>query len=380
MACSKLSLLLFSFVVLLGCKGKQAGPPPPSGPVEVGVVTVEEAEVTLMTELPGRTSAFRVAEVRARVNGVVLKRHFTEGGDVKEGDPLFDIDPAPFEAAAESARATLIRASATASNARTQATRAERLVNSGAGTQQDLDNAQAALKVAEADVASAQAAVKAATINLGFTKVKAPISGRIGRAAVTEGAYAQQSPATLLATIQQLDPMYVDVTWSNAEVQRLQRDVASGKIKGAEGQAEVSLYLDDGHVYEHAGKLQFADVSVDPTTGSISLRALFPNADRGLLPGAFVRARIEEGKRPKAILVPQRAVTRDGKGRPSALVVNDQSKVERRSIVTEREVGDAWLVIDGLKPGDRVIVEGLQKARPDADVVVVDAKEKKKPS
>ncbi len=364
------------FATGLGCDRK-AAPPPPAAPVEVGVVTLEEKTVTLTTELPGRTSAYRVAEVRARVNGIVLKRHFTEGSDVKEGDPLFDIDPAPYEAALASARAAAAHAEAVAANAHVQAVRAERLFKGGVGPQQDWDNAVSAEKVAKADVGAAYAAVKTASINLSFTKITAPISGRIGRAAVTEGAYVQASPATELATIQQLDPMYVDVTWSTSEFQRVRQDVESGKLKAEGGQADVTLVLEGGRPYPSIGKLQFADVSVDPTTGSIALRALFPNPGLSLLPGMFVRARLEEGSKPSAVLVPQRGVTRDAKGNPSALVVNEESKVERRALVTDRAVGDAWLVVKGLKAGDRVIVEGLQKVRPDAVVVPVPAQEKK---
>lgn len=368
--------LLWVALAALGCNEKKPAPPA-QGPAEVGVVTLEEKPVVLMTELPGRTTPYRVAEVRSRVNGIVLKRLFTEGADVKEGDPLFEVDPAPFEAALNAARATAARASATAANAKAQAARATKLLEGGVGSQIDADNATAAQKVAEADVASAHAALQTATINLGYTKIKAPISGRIGRAAVTEGAYVQASPATLMATIQQVDQMYVDLTWSNTEVQRLKRDIESGKVKGHEGQADVRLMLEGGVEYADVGKLQFADVTVDPNTGSISLRALFPNPKGGLLPGMFVRARLEEGTKPNAILVPQKGVTRDGKGKATALVVNDESKVERRELVTDRVIGDAWLVVRGLNAGDRVIVEGLQRARPDAEVVVVAAEEKK---
>jgi len=369
-------MLLFVACAAAGCDKKKPASNT-QGPAEVGVITLVEKPVVLTTELPGRTTPYRVAEVRARVNGIVLKRRFTEGADVKEGDPLFDIDPAPFEAALQSAYAAAARASATAANAKTQAARTAKLVDAGLGTQVDADNASAAQKVAEADVASAQAAVQTATINLGYTKIKAPISGRIGRAAVTEGAYVQASPASLLATIQQLDQMYVDLTWSNAEVQRLKRDIDSGKLKSREGQAEVKLLLEGDVEYAEAGKLQFTDASVDANTGSISLRALFPNPKGELLPGMFVRARLEEGTQPNAILVPQRGVTRDGKGRATALVVNAESKVELRQLVTDRVVGDSWLVVDGLKAGDRVIVEGLQKARPDAEVTPVPAQETK---
>jgi len=350
--------------LLSACSSRSAGPPAP-GPVEVGVVTITPTPLTLTRELPGRTSAFRVAEVRARVNGIVQKRLFSEGSDVKEGQKLFLIDPAPYEAALDGAKAALARAEATLGNARVQAQRVSELIKTNVVSQQDHDNAMAALKTAEADVASARAAEQMARINFGFTTVTAPVSGRIGRSAVTEGAYAQASQATLLATIQQIDPMYVDLAQSADEVLRLKRDLQSGKLQGpGKGQARVRLLTDDGREYAHAGTLQFTDVTVDPGTGSIVLRALFPNPKGELLPGMFVRARLDEGLNPAALLVPQVGVTRDQKGLPVALVVTAEKKVERRQIVTDRAVGTAWLVTDGIKPGEQVIVEGVQKVRP----------------
>ena len=350
--------------LLSACSSRSAGPPAP-GPVEVGVVTITPTPLTLTRELPGRTSAFRVAEVRARVNGIVQKRLFSEGSDVQEGQKLFLIDPAPYEAALDGAKAALARAEATLGNARVQAQRVSELIKTNVVSQQDHDNAMAALKTAEADVASARAAEQMARINFGFTTVTAPVSGRIGRSAVTEGAYAQASQATLLATIQQIDPMYVDLAQSADEVLRLKRDLQSGKLQGpGKGQARVRLLTDDGREYAHAGTLQFTDVTVDPGTGSIVLRALFPNPKGELLPGMFVRARLDEGLNPAALLVPQVGVTRDQKGLPVALVVTAEKKVERRQIVTDRAVGTAWLVTDGLKPGEQVIVEGVQKVRP----------------
>jgi membrane fusion protein (multidrug efflux system) len=315
-----------------------------------------------------------VAEVRARVNGIVQKRLFAEGSDVKEGQKLFLIDPAPYEAALDGAKAALARAEATLGNARVQAARHAELIKTNVVSQQDHDNAMAALKTAEADVAAARAAEQTARINLGFTTVTAPVSGRIGRSAVTEGAYAQASQATLLATIQQIDPMYVDLAQSADDVLRLKRDLQSGKLQGAgQGQARVLLVTDDGREYAHAGTLQFTDVTVDPGTGSIVLRALFPNPKGELLPGMFVRARLDEGVNPAALLVPQVGVTRDQKGLPVALVVTPEKKVERRQIVTDRAVGTAWLVTAGIKPGEQVIVEGVQKVRPGALVNPVPA-------
>ena len=362
-----------SLVLLAACSSRSAAPPAP-GPVEVGVVTITPAPVTLTRELPGRTSAFRVAEVRARVNGIVQKRLFAEGSDVKEGQKLFLIDPAPYEATLDGAKAALARAEATLGNARVVAARHAELIKTNVVSQQDHDNAMAALKTAEADVASARAAEQTARINFGFTTVTAPVSGRIGRSAVTEGAYAQASQATLLATVQQIDPIYVDLTQSADEVLRLRRDLDSGRLQGAgKGQARVRLVTDEGREYAQAGTLQFTDVTVDPGTGSIALRALFPNPKGELLPGMFVRARLEEGVSPQALLVPQVGVTRDQKGLPVAMVVNAEKKVERRQLVTDRIVGTAWLVTEGLQPGDQVIVEGLQKVRPGAQVNPVPA-------
>jgi membrane fusion protein, multidrug efflux system len=366
--------LLLLPVGLAACESKPAVASAPTRPVEVGVVTLRVAPVTLTTELPGRTSAYRMAEVRARVNGIVQKRLFTEGSDVKEGARLFLIDAAPYQAALESARATVLRAEATVSAARAKAERYGKLIQFHAVSQQEHDEAVAAAKGAEADVAAGRAAETTARINLQYTNVNAPLSGRIGRAEVTEGAYVQQSSATLLATIQQLDPMYVDLTWSSAEALRLRRQIDSGKLKNQDGKTNVKLLLEDGREYAVAGTMQFADVTVEPTTGSITLRALFANPRRELLPGMFVRARVEEGTLPDSLLVPQRGVTRNQTGDATALVVNAQNKVERRQFKTGRAIGDAWLVSEGLNAGDRVIVEGLQKVRPGAVVVATPAK------
>jgi membrane fusion protein, multidrug efflux system len=366
--------LLLAAVAVAACSRKPAGPPAQSAPIEVGVVTVTPTPVTLTRELPGRTSAFRVAEVRARVNGIVLKRLFTEGSDVKEGQKLFLIDPAPYQAALDGAKAALARAQANVANARLQAERNADLVKDNAVSRQEYETAMASLKTADADVAAARAAEQTARINLGYTTVTSPVSGRIGRSAVTEGAYVQAGQATLLATVQQLDPVYVDLTQSTSEVMKLRRDLESGKLQSAgNGRAKVRLVTEDGREYGQEGALQFADVTVDPSTGSIALRALFPNPKGELLPGMFVRARLDEGVNPQALLVPQTGVTRDQKGLPTALVVNSEKKVERRQLVTDRAVGDAWLVTAGVKPGEQVIVEGLQKVRPGALVNPVPA-------
>jgi membrane fusion protein (multidrug efflux system) len=367
-------LLPFAVAALLGACGGKGGAPAASGPVEVGVVTIAPRAVTLSRDLPGRTSAYRVAEVRARVNGIVLKRLFTEGSDVKEGQRLFLIDAASYEANLDGASAARARAEANLANARLQGERYADLVKDGSVSRQEYETATAALKSAEADVAAARAAEQAARINLGYTAVTSPVSGRIGRAAVTEGAYVQAAQATLLAIVQQLDPIYVDVTQSTAEVLKLRRDLEAGRLLAAgQGQARAKLVTEEGREYALPGTLQFADVSVDPGTGSIGLRALFPNPKGELLPGMFVRARLEEGVNPQALLVPQVGVTRDQKGLPVAMVVNAEKKVERRQLVTDRSIGDSWLITEGLKAGDQVIVEGLQKVRPGALVNTVPA-------
>jgi membrane fusion protein (multidrug efflux system) len=367
-------LLPLAIAALLAACGAKGGPAAAAGPVEVGVITVTPRAVTLTRDLPGRTSAYRVAEVRARVNGIILKRLFTEGSDVKEGQRLFLVDASPYEAALDGARAALARAEANLANARLQGDRYADLVKDGSVSRQEYETATAALKSSEADVASARAAEQAARINLGYTAVTSPVSGRIGRASVTEGAYVQAAQATLLAVVQQLDPIYVDLTQSTAEVLKLRRDLQDGRLQAAgQGQARAKLVTEEGREYPLPGTLQFADVSVDPGTGSIGLRALFPNPKDELLPGMFVRARLEEGVNPQALLVPQVGVTRDQKGLPVVLVVNAEKKVERRQVVTDRTIGDAWLVTEGLKAGEVVIVEGLQKVRPGALVNPVPA-------
>lgn len=367
---------LVSLMLLAGGCGKEEagaaakGPPPTP---EVGVIVVQAQTVSLTRELPGRTSAFRVAEVRARVNGIVQKRLFTEGADVKAGQPLFQIDPAPYQAALDSAEAQVARAEVTLASAKSFAERYAKLVETNAVSRQEFDDAVAKQKSAVADVAAARAAAKAARIDVDYTLVRAPIAGRIGRSEVTEGAYVQQGAATLLATVQQLDPMYVDLTWSTTELMRLRRAVESGALKSVDGKAQVNVVLDDGGVYPQPGTLQFADVSVDHTTGSVALRALVPNEKLELLPGMFVRARVEEGSVPNALLVPQRAVARDQNGRPVALVVDKAGKVERRHLETDRAIGDAWLVTKGLAAGEQIVIEGIQKARPGSTVKVVPA-------
>ena len=377
-----MAALALSVLLLPGCGQKQqAGGPPaggpggPGGPPEVGVLTIATSPVTLTQDLPGRTSALRVAEVRARVNGIVQKRLFREGSDVKEGDPLYQIDPAPYEAALKNAEGTLARAEANVVSTKAQAERSRKLLDTKVISPQDYDTAVASYRAYEADVLSGQAAVQTARINLGYTRVTSPITGRIGISQVTEGAYVQETAANLLATVQQLDRVYVDVTQASSDLLRLRRDLASGKLKGdGAGAARVKLILEDGTEYPEEGTLQLADVTVNPTTSSVTVRAIFPNPKGDLLPGLFVRARLEEGNTPDAILVPQLAVTRNTRGEPTALVVGADGKAELRILQTSRAVGNQWLVADGLKPGDRLIVDNLQKVRPGAPVKPMPAK------
>ncbi|WP_175760188.1 efflux RND transporter periplasmic adaptor subunit [Burkholderia ambifaria] len=359
--------------VFLAACGKKESAPPPQTP-EVGVVTVQPQAVPVFTELPGRTSAFLVAQVRARVDGIVLRREFTEGGDVKAGQRLYKIDPAPYIAQLNSAKATLAKAQANLVTQNALVARYKVLVAANAVSKQEYDNAVATQGQAAADVAAGKAAVDTAQINLGYTDVVSPITGRVGISQVTPGAYVQASQATLMSTVQQLDPVYVDLTQSSLEGLKLRQDVQSGRLKtSGPGAAKVSLILEDGKTYSDAGKLQFSDVTVDQTTGSVTIRAVFPNPGRVLLPGMFVRARIEEGVNENAYLVPQIGVTHDAKGQAVALVVNASNKVETRPLKTTGMQGQNWIVEGGLQAGDRVIVQGVEKVRPGATVKSVAA-------
>lgn len=363
---------LLTITALAGGCGKKQAPPPPAATPEVGVVTIQPQRAAITTELSGRTSAYLIAEVRPQVTGIVQKRVFTEGSDVKAGQVLYQIDPATYQAAFLSAKASEARAEANLIPARLKEERFRDLVKIKAVSQQDYDDAYAALKQIEADVASAKAAVETARINLGYTKVTAPISGRIGKSAVTTGALVTANQPAPLSTIQQLSSMYVDVTQSSAELLRLQQNLASGEMKRPGGaQAKVKLLLEDGTPYPLEGTLKFSDVTVDPSTGSVTLRSLFPNPKQQLLPGMFVRAVVQEGVNEQAILVPQRGVTRNPAGEAMVMVVGAEEKVEPRVIKVERTIGENWLVSDGLKPGDRVILEGIQKARPGTPVKAV---------
>jgi len=350
-----------------GAQGGPGGWPTP----EANILTIETQPVTLSRELPGRTSAYRIAEVRARITGIVLKRHFTEGADVNAGQLLFEIDPEPYQATLDSARANLARAEASLLSAQAQARRYEDLVGSDAISRQAYDNADADAKARAAEVAAAKAAVRTAEINLGYTRVVAPITGRIGRAEVTEGAYVQQGQATLLATIQQLNPLYVDLSQPAEDALQLKAAVANGSLQKNGASAALTILFNNGESYAERGALEFSDVTVNPTTGTVTLRGTVPNPALDLLPGMFVRARVEEGTKPDAILVPQSIVTRDQRGQATVLVVESGERgdvVGVRVIEATRTVGSDWLVTGGLAPGDRVILDNRQKLRPGAPV------------
>jgi membrane fusion protein (multidrug efflux system) len=338
----------------------------------VAVVTVKPGKIVLTTELPGKTSPYFVAEVRPQVNGLIRERAFEEGSNVKAGDLLYQIDPAQYQAAYDQAKAALAMAEANVPAARLRAERLKGLVEIRATGRQNYDDALAALQQAEASVAASRAAVESARINLSYTPIRAPIPGRIGKSSVTVGALVTAYQPVPLAVVQQLEPIYIDVTQSSAELLRLRQGLETGRLKrSGESWSQVRLLLEDGTPYPLAGKLKFRDVTVDPTTGSVTLRMVFPNPQHVLLPGMFVRAIVEEGVNESAILVPQQGVTRDQKGNPYALVVGKEEKAEQRMLTLDRAVGDRWLVAQGLAPDDRVIVEGLQRIRPGAEVKAV---------
>lgn len=344
--------------LLSGCKKEEAAPAPQAP--QVGVVTLQPQAFTLTSELPGRTTAYRMAEVRPQVNGIILKRLFKEGGEVKAGQQLYQIDPSVYEATLKSAEANL-------QSTKSISDRYKQLVNEQAVSRQEYDTAIANRLQSEASLQSAQ-------INLRYTKVLAPLSGRIGRSSVTEGALVSNGQADAMAVIQQLDPIYVDVTQSSVELLELRRELESGRLqKAGDNTAMVKLTLEDGSQYEQNGKLEFSEVSVDETTGSVTLRAVFPNPDHTLLPGMFVHAQLQSGVNAAAILAPQQGVTRDLKGSPTALVVGPDNKVELRQLKASRTVGNQWLIEDGLKAGDRLITEGLQFVKPGVEVKASEA-------
>jgi membrane fusion protein (multidrug efflux system) len=353
-------------LLLAGC-ARHAVPAPPKPAVTV--VELHARPVSLTTELPGRVSAYRSAEVRPQVNGVILKRLFKEGDLVVAGQQLYQIDPAPYQAALASARATRAHARASVTAARLLAERYQALSQAHAVSRQDYDNAVATLEQDEADVASGEAAVRAAEINLAYTRVYSPIRGRTGRSSVTEGALVTANQATSLLTVTQLDPMYVDLTQPSTTLLRLKRELAAGQIRRVDGnQAPAKLLLEDGTPYESPGTLQFSEVTVDQGTGSVTLRAIFPNSQGLLLPGMFVRATIEEGVREGAILAPQQGITHAPDGTATALVVGTDGKVEKHSVELDRALGNEWVVTKGLASGDRLIVAGLQRVKPGMEV------------
>lgn len=360
------ALLIASALALAACGGDGAAPAQ-GGAIPVTVVTLKPEAVTLTRELAGRARASQEAEVRPQVGGIVEALRFTEGGSVRAGQPLYQLDQTAFRADADSAQAAVARAQATLATAQSNARRSAELVKIVAISRQDNDNAQAALRQAQADLRAAQAALKGANVPLGFSTVTAPISGRIGRSSVTRGALVTAGQATPLAIIQRMDPMYVEISQSSTELLQLRREIDAGTLRGTD-EVPVDILLEDGSAYPHQGRLSFAEAMVDPSTGAVALRVIVPNPDQLLLPGMFVRAEVANGERRDAILVPQQGVTRDPRGQATAMVVGAGGKVEQRQVKVSRAIGDTWLVDAGLEAGDRVIVEGLQKIRPGATV------------
>lgn len=364
--CLPLSGFIVCAALLTGCDG-QENPQQHAQAPQVSVHIVKSAPLAVTTELPGRTDAYRVAEVRPQVSGIILHRNFTEGSDVKAGESLYQIDPATYQAAYDNAKGELVKAQAAANIAHLTVKRYVPLVGTQYVSKQEYDQAVATAQQADASVVAAKAGVESARINLAYTKVTSPINGRIGKSSVTEGALATNGQATALATVQQLDPIYVDVTQSSSDFMRLKQQTSLQKGDTS----SVELLMENGQPYPLKGTLQFSDVTVDESTGSITLRALFPNPQHMLLPGMFVRARIDEGTQPDAILVPQQGVTRTPRGDATVLVVNEKNQVESRTVVAPQAIGDRWLITEGLKNGDRVIISGLPKVRPGVTVVAI---------
>ncbi|KUG23897.1 membrane fusion protein of rnd family multidrug efflux pump [hydrocarbon metagenome] len=353
-----------------GCEKKNPGGPPPTP--EVAVITIKTEAVVTTTELTGRTSANLVAEVRPQVSGIIQDRLFTEGANVKAGQPLFKIDPATYWSALDNAKAALARSEAHLPAIQLKVNRLKDLLNDKAVSHQDYDDSAAALKQVQADIQYWKATVETARINLKYTNITAPISGRIGRSSVTKGALVTAYQPIALATIQKLDPIYVDVTQSTTDILRLRRQLKEGQLdQKGKNQQKVKLILDDGSEYPYKGDLKFRDVTVDPTTGSVILRIVFPNSKDILMPGMFVRAVLQEGVHKKAILVPQQAVSRDPKGNPITLIVDKNSVVQQKQLTLDRPIDNKWLVSSGLEPGDRVIVEGILKVKPGIPVKAV---------
>ncbi len=348
----------------------QHGPPPAGGTPSVGFIVLAPEKVAITTELPGRVASVTVADVRPQVTGLIERRSFTEGADLRAGALLYQIDPAPYRASLDSAQAALAKAQSTLRLARLKAARYKELVAIRAVSQQDFDDAEASAQQAAADVASAQASCETARINLGYTRITAPVSGRIGRSSVTPGALVTANQTTALATVQQLDPVYVDVTQSSSAILRLRRAIAAGNLRAAHT-VKVQLLLEDGTTYPLEGALQFSDVTVDQSTGVVTVRAVFPNPHAELLPGMYVRARITEAVQDAAILAPQQAVTRDASGQAVAYVVGRDNRLEPRTLELGRAIGDRWLIDGGLAAGDRLVVDGAQKATAGAEVIAM---------
>lgn len=370
-------LVILSALWLSGCDApEQVAPPAP----EVAVVRLHSETVTLTSELPGRVVAAETSEVRPQVNGVIRKRLFEEGGLVEAGQILYEIEDAPYQAALGTAQGALARAEAAIDATRRKAGRFEQLGTLSAISQQEIDNAIAEADQAAADVVAQRAAVEAATVNLDFTRIRAPISGRIGRSLVTPGALVQAGQPEALAVIQQTETVYVDITQSASDVLNLRQAVRDGLISRDADGTPVELLLPNGTTYAEEGRLEFSEVTVNPATGAVTLRATFPNAEDTLLPGMYVRARLIDGVQQEAILAPQRGISRDNRGRPIAMVVNGDNVVERRNVVTERAVGDRWLVTDGLQAGDQLIVEGLHRIAPGVTVVATPWQENAAPA
>jgi membrane fusion protein (multidrug efflux system) len=369
----RLAVLCSGLGALAACGGgRPAGFPPGGFKPQVTVVTLRAQSVKLTRELAGRTSPFRVAEVRPQVNGIILQRLFTEGGMVKAGEALYQIDDRLYRAQYESAQATLKKTQATLQAAKLAADRSRALVRIDAVSAQDNENAVAAEGQAEADVAAAQAALDSSSVTLGYTRIVAPISGRIGKSTVTQGALVTADQDAALATVQLLDPIYVDVNQSSNDWLALKQEIDSGRVRSDGAGTPVKIQLENGTTYGHEGTLQFADVTVDPTTGNFLLRATVPNPNSVLLPGMYVRALLSEGQLPQGLLAPQQGITRDPKGNASALVVDAQGTVQPRAVRVSRAIGDQWLIESGLAPGDRLIVEGVQKVQPGMTVQPVE--------
>jgi membrane fusion protein (multidrug efflux system) len=362
--------LISGLAMLAGCQGEeqQAQGQQARPPSQVGVVTIAAEALPIINDLPGRVAPTRLAEVRPRVSGILVERVFEQGSQVKEGDVLYRIDPAPFQVQVDSAEATLERAKAVQLQARQTADRQQNLRRSNVGSQQESENAVAALAQAGADVAVAEAGLAEARLNLQYSQVTAPISGRIGRALITEGALVSANGSENLATIQQLDPIYADFTQPAADLIRLRKALEDGQLMTGNNEAEVKLMLDDGTPYDQTGRLLFSEAAVDETTGQVTLRGEFPNPNGDLLPGMYVRVQIQQGVEKAAFAVPQQAVQRDAGGQASVLIVNQDNKVEQRRVSVGRAIGDRWVVSQGLKAGDRVIADGFQKTAPGAIV------------